>query len=151
MSITTAPTNPPITTADFAWEKVTQNQRGVSVDSLIKLLTNSPRSVVEISLHDWTIVADSGKQMVQHANGAPMGFHTHKVPELGPHLFPVIVCEANGTTLVLDGNHRLACYLLNNCPSIKAVVVSEAEARSCINGSHSRFDEAMGLVPPAKP
>ena len=108
---------------------------------------NPPRSVVEMSLRDWKIVAASGKQAVQHANGAPMGYHANNVPALSPHLFPVIVWEANGTTLVLDGSHRLACYLLNNCPSIKAVVVTVAEARSCINGSHSRFDKATGLLP----
>ena len=141
MTITTATTDPPITTADFDWGEVTQAQMGVSVNSLIKLIKEFPRPVVEMSLEDWEVV---DTQFVQHTNGPPMGFHAQRVPASSIDLFPVIVCVANGTTLVFDGNHRLAYHLINNLPSIKAVVVTEEEARFCISGLACGLTKRLG-------
>src|SRR3569623_1910318 len=108
--VTVSPTNPPLTTANFNWGNVTQAQLGVSVNALIQLITNPARPVVDLSLHDWTIIGGRGKLAVQHVTGVQMGFHANNVPPYSPNIHPVIILEANGKAVVLDGNHRMASY-----------------------------------------
>jgi hypothetical protein len=128
-------------TSNFRWEKVSQVRLHVAVQSVIDLITKSPRPVPAIGIADWKLVRDGNVTAVQHVSGIHCAYREHKLPPSGGN-FPVLIGVGNGKMFLIDGAHRMARALKDGSKTINAIVLTEAETRSCIRtGMEASFDK----------
>jgi hypothetical protein len=138
----------PVST-DFKWQRLTQIRLHVSVGAVIDLVTSKPYPIQNISLNDWSLGAEIGFTYVRHVSGIKCAYHQHKLPQV-IDLFPVLIGTGNGKQFLIDGAHRMAKYLLGKRPTIPAIVLTEAETRSCVRKDmEAKFDSLIGLKPSA--
>lgn len=132
-------------TSDFQWQEIRQARLHVSVNKAIDLITHPPRPVGTLELADWSLVFNGAKHGVRHVTGITSAYYEYKLPENARSCHPVLVGVGNEKYFLIDGAHRVAKALIDGQKTIRAVVLTEEETRSCIRpGMEKRFDEKVG-------
>ena len=132
----------------FDWRPVNQTRLHHSVDDAIAMVRATPKPVVQMSLEGWVVGQHDGRYYVRRPGNPPNFFHPHKLGAIPDHIFPVLVGTLRGGQFLLDGSHRVAKWIQAHRATISAIILSEAETKSCIRpGLEKRVDE-IDLDPP---